>query len=278
MKPTPIIYLLVLCLPLLYGSKMVLAQNLFSLDNSLKFADHLYADFKFAQAAAEYERVLFMQPENSYAMQRQIMAYGKAKNYRVCLQKLQRYNTDSLNPELAFLYGKSLLKTGSSAHAYTFAMQNKALNINDKTVLATTALAFNEQFAQAKYALDSMGLRNNPTLLQYSETLGGITSVKKKSAAMSMAMSAVIPGSGKIYSGYWKDGLVVLAFTSVSTWQAYRGFSKSGVKSVYAWVYAGSSFGFYVGNIYGARKAAFKYNTTKIHKTIHRIETLFNNY
>jgi hypothetical protein len=90
-----------------------------------------------------------------------------------------------------------------------------------------------------------------------------------------MGISAIIPGSGKIYSGYWKDGLFSLLVVSVTGIQAYRGFQKNGKNSTYGWIYLTVGTGFYVGNIYGSGKAAHKRNKTLNHSIIHKIEDLF---
>ena len=87
-------------------------------------------------------------------------------------------------------------------------------------------------------------------------------------------MSMLIPGTGKMYAGYWKDGLVSLLMTSMMAWQAYRGFDQRGIKSGYGWVYTGLATGFYIGNLYGTVKAVRKFNTHFKHQTIHKIEKI----
>jgi hypothetical protein len=73
-------------------------------------------------------------------------------------------------------------------------------------------------------------------------------------------MSTFIPGSGKIYTKNWQDGLIALLFVASNAWQAYRGFSKDGVKSTYGWVFGSIGAGFWLGNIYGSYKSAQKFN------------------
>ena len=84
--------------------------------------------------------------------------------------------------------------------------------------------------------------------------------LQKKSPYLAAGMSTIIPGSGKIYTKNWQDGLVALLFVASNAWQAYRGFSKDGIKSTYGWVFGSIGAGFWLGNIYGSYKSAKKFN------------------
>ena len=77
---------------------------------------------------------------------------------------------------------------------------------------------------------------------------------------LAASLSAVIPGTGKIYAKRWKEGLASLVFIGLTGYQSYRGFKKSGVESIYGWVSGSLCFGFDLGNIYGSQKAAKNYN------------------
>jgi hypothetical protein len=62
----------------------------------------------------------------------------------------------------------------------------------------------------------------------------------------------LVPGSGKIYSGAWKDGLTSLLFVAANAWSSYRGFSMD--KPGYGYTFAVLTIGFYFGNLYGTRQ------------------------
>ena len=85
--------------------------------------------------------------------------------------------------------------------------------------------------------------------------------IKHRSPFLAGTFSTLIPGMGKAYSGRWKDGLIALVFIGGTGFQAYRGFDKKGVKSVYGWIMGSLCVGFYMGNIYGSAKAAKVFNT-----------------
>ena len=89
-------------------------------------------------------------------------------------------------------------------------------------------------------------------------------------------MSAIIPGSGKFYTGRWRDGAVAFLFVSLNTWQAYRAFNKNGINSIYGWIFGTISLTFYSANIYGSYKSALNFNK-KILNNLHEKTLLIIN-
>jgi TM2 domain-containing membrane protein YozV len=73
-----------------------------------------------------------------------------------------------------------------------------------------------------------------------------------KSPLLAAGLSAVIPGSGKIYGGQTIDGLFSFVSIALATWQAYDGFHDDGISSVKGWLVGSIAATFYVGNIYGS--------------------------
>jgi TM2 domain-containing membrane protein YozV len=92
-------------------------------------------------------------------------------------------------------------------------------------------------------------------------------------------MSALVPGTGKMYSGYWGDGIISLLFTASSSFFTYRAFNKYGPDKVYPWIAGGLAVSYYAGNIYGGHKAAVRHNNNIEHGFIHQTEqVLFTGY
>jgi len=84
------------------------------------------------------------------------------------------------------------------------------------------------------------------------------------SVSKAVWLSALIPGSGKVYSGAWKDGLSSLLFVAANAWSSYRGFSSD--KPVYGFAFATLGTAFYIGNIYGTRQWVRHVNRLKTQK------------
>jgi hypothetical protein len=79
-----------------------------------------------------------------------------------------------------------------------------------------------------------------------------------KSAALAGIMSAVLPGSGYVYTGRWKEGISALTFNALLGWGIYSLFKNHNTGSGILL----SSFAapFYIGNIVGASNAALAEN------------------
>lgn len=76
--------------------------------------------------------------------------------------------------------------------------------------------------------------------------------VKKKSPFLAALMSAIIPGSGKIYAGKRGQGIASFLQSTVAGIQAYEGYKKGGIKSPRFIIYGGLFTVFYIGNIWGS--------------------------
>lgn len=107
---------------------------------------------------------------------------------------------------------------------------------------------------------DTINKRFHPLDVRYDKLLADAGKISYKSPFISGALSTIVPGLGKAYTGFWKDGAIALVFVSVNAWQSYRGFSKLGIHNADGWVFGSFAVGFYLGNIYGSVKAAIKHN------------------
>ena len=72
------------------------------------------------------------------------------------------------------------------------------------------------------------------------------------SPAVAAALSAAVPGLGRVYLGRWQEGATSLLLVGVPSWFAYGGFERDGASSVRGWLLASTAAVFYLGNIYGS--------------------------
>ena len=79
-----------------------------------------------------------------------------------------------------------------------------------------------------------------------------------KSPALAGILSAIIPGSGKMYVGEWGDGITALLVTSLFAFLAYDNFQAD--HTTRAWIFTGLGAFFYAGNIYGSIASAQIFN------------------
>ena len=79
-----------------------------------------------------------------------------------------------------------------------------------------------------------------------------------KSPSLAGILSAIIPGSGKMYVGEWGDGITTLLTTSLFAFLAYDNFRAD--HTTRAWIFTGLGAFFYAGNIYGSVASAQIFN------------------
>lgn len=79
-----------------------------------------------------------------------------------------------------------------------------------------------------------------------------------KSPTMAAIMSAIIPGSGKVYAEEIGDGITAFLLTGLFTYLAVDKFQNN--HTACGWLYASIATFFYAGNVYGSAAAVQNYN------------------
>ena len=114
-------------------------------------------------------------------------------------------------------------------------------------------------------------LNEEKNLLDYSNK---IKSFKNKSPFVAGALSALIPGLGKVYAGKPKQGITSFLPIAILGLQTYEAYNKAGAKSA-RFIIFGSLFSvFYIGNIWGSALSVHIVNQ-EINNEINR-QILFN--
>lgn len=258
------IFMLKILFPIFILFFMVQAkgQDIHDLNHSKQFADYLFKTRQYSLAAEEYERIVFMDSVNVQNKYLLILSYRKAKEYNQALNRFTFFFKDIRTMPVNFAeeYAKLLLLTKQADSAFNFLSMNHSLNTEFKQNYQLAALLlqkkWDDSFKYARsYPLTNEKMNSRLHLLAFETKR-----IKYKKPVTAALLSAIVPGSGKFYTKNWKDGIIAMSFVGVNAWQAYRGFKKYGKNSTYAWIFAGLSASFYIGNIYGSAKSANKYN------------------
>jgi hypothetical protein len=88
------------------------------------------------------------------------------------------------------------------------------------------------------------------------ELLRRYDTLPRKSPWVAAALSAVIPGLGRVYIGRWPDGLISFLLVGLTAGLSAQGFHEEGRDSVRGWVLAGFGALLYAGNVYGSAVGA----------------------
>jgi TM2 domain-containing membrane protein YozV len=91
--------------------------------------------------------------------------------------------------------------------------------------------------------------REENNLMEYYKR---INAYKNKSMFLAGAMSAILPGSGKVYAGRLGEGISAFLLNSSMAFVAIENIRKDGIWDVKSIFFTGLFSVFYIGNIYGS--------------------------
>jgi TM2 domain-containing membrane protein YozV len=229
---------------------------------AVRFADYLMKTRQYKIATWELERLDFIQPGVDSVRLRLLDAKRLDGAYLSGIMKLRSYLSDSpqllQNPDFAQAYVRLNFLFGEYDGVRSFLQQNSVLPPSYRANVMLASAILMDDFAAARSLSQTETI--TPSLLQ---VVSDAEAIRMKSPFLAGTLSALVPGTGKFYTGDWKDGIISMVFVGANAFAAYRGFNQEGVQSVYGWVFSAIGTGFYVGNIYGSVKSARKRNTMK---------------
>jgi len=237
----------------------VQAQNgdIYSEENIVDFAQFLFSSGQYKYAAEEYERLTFMFPEKYEYQTHLLKSYRFAGEYNKGISAYKSFTLKGYqqNVQVQSEYAKLNLLDHNIENLVILTSELEK-NTGFQNNLELTLRLVNIDVKVPSLEGISPDLADKGLMNLYYE----YSSIEHRSPFLAGTFSAIIPGTGKVYCGRWKDGLIALLFIGGTGFQAYRGFEKRGKESVYGWIMGSISLGFYIGNIYGSVKTARNYN------------------
>ena len=268
--------LIILCLGAL---RPVSSQNIFDSLHSAEYANFLFLSGNYKLAIEEYERLYFQHTLSEDQALRLVLSYRYDKRPQFALKRLLMLwdEPQAASPEVLREYLVLQTMLGSYGRVLEHVRGKTILTDQERKFFEASALMLQQDFNEAFRFLEPV-YATSPVLANYYHLSAEALNMRYKSPFLSGMMSAIIPGSGKIYTGEWQDGLISLLFVASTAWQSYRGFEKNGVGSPYGWIMGAVSAGFYAGNIYGSVKSANKYNVVKRNNISLRVQATFHHH
>jgi hypothetical protein len=256
------------------------SQDLFDASNSLSFADYLFTAGEYRLASMEYERIVFVDSTNLRAKLMLIRSYRMQGEYQRGIARINAFyqNYSDIPNDIATETGRLLLHDRQFNEADRLLSLNNNYSETDRLFLLMSNNMLKEDYEAANLMVEQNISVHAGFITDYGNILKLEREFKYKSPGLSTFMSAIIPGSGKIYSGFWKDGIISFILISASAYQSYRGFDKNGINSVYGWVFGSLAAGFYIGNLYGSGKSANQHNSEFRQKIHQQVEEIFDAY
>jgi tetratricopeptide (TPR) repeat protein len=243
-----------------------------SAEQVLGFADYLFSQQEYFRAIGEYERFIFLYPDNFQAPNaalRIVQCYFRGKRWQQVVEAadffLRRYPKSSLQWEARFLKARSFgeMEKGEKARDEYWSI------IADGPGRPLEAEAW--YLIGLSYAKEGRWLEADEALRQVesADSLYGAAKevqqimeeesrAKRKDPALAGFLAGILPGAGHFYCERPRDGTLALVFTGAFAYATYEAFNQGheGVGVALAVVTAA----FYGGNIYSAVNVAHKYN------------------
>ena len=241
-------------------------QNLYDREHSQKYAEYLFSSRQHTLAAEEFERLVYFDRNNISFKYYLVKSYRLSGDLNSGINRIYSFYGSSLDtmPQImATEFVKLELLSDSLSTVRIFIQQKSRLSQENKTVVQSCDLLLNGDYKQANILAEDASGKNHDFPRDIKILSEKAARIKFKSPVIAAGFSAIIPGTGKFYTKNWTDGVVSMLFVVANGWQAYRGFNDRGVKSGYGWTFASLSASFYIGNIFGAVKAAKRYNKNK---------------
>ena len=253
-------------MPKIFYLIILLASTMFSQqidfqspENIKLFADFLFCDNDYLRAIDEYEKYLVAVDDDSVQFKVAI-AYSSMNDCGNAINKLSLIKITSPfyeQSKIELLKSLYLLNIDSVFYGVAETLINsKSLYSNNAYRLKNTALLL------SKTELPEKGNFLIPFEDEEKKTLSDFYNLKKnppyKSEVLAGVLSAIVPGTGKIYTKDYGDGITAFLLTGLFAYLAYTNFEHD--HPTRAWIFTALGAGFYAGNIYGSVASAQIFN------------------
>lgn len=235
---------------------IVIAQinSLKSPDNIKLFADHLYCEQDYLRAAEEYKSLpdfkisdtILYKIGKCYSI---IGDYDEAMFFFTALNSSSPF-ADFANNEIGKIY--FLKKDLSSLDRL---LSNKTSRKNNLIKLKVTLML---ESKQTDFNLNDYLDEDDSDYFELSKLYYERKNPDYKSEILAGILSSVIPGSGKIYTENYGDGITSFILTGLFSYLAYDNFKHD--HNFKGYLFSGIAAGFYFGNIYGSVASAQIFN------------------
>jgi hypothetical protein len=253
-------------------SSEIFCQQITTEEKSAAFANYLFKTNQYQFASEEYEKLLFFFPQNDEYRLKLVQSCRFSKDFDKGIAICQNFiNTTSItNRPILIEYSKLNILDNNYPNLTSLVLsmpQTDTLRLN---IDLASRLIFLPEKSLNTNGIDMDKVDKN-LLNFYNESFN----LNRKSPVLAGFMSAIIPGSGKIYTNRWKDGIIAFVFIGATSYQTYRGFHQKGIKSAYGWIMGSVGFSFYLGNIYGSAKSAKNYNENQRSKYVEKVSDYY---
>jgi outer membrane protein assembly factor BamD (BamD/ComL family)/TM2 domain-containing membrane protein YozV len=261
--------MIALCLSLVVGQEASAGQG--DRDKLFGFAESLFAEGDYYRAITEYKRFNYLYPVDILVEKADFRigeCYFKAGRRSEAIDSfnvfIRQYPAGALRPDALYLKGQAEKEQKRYTDALTTfdeLIRTGDANYRDRALYAQALVLLAQQdWQRARETFASLPQESPlyPSAIIYSDGLGRMDGLPRKSPALAGTLAAVLPGAGHLYAERPRDGLVSFLLNGSFIWAAVELFRNN--NNVAGGIVAFFELGWYGGNIYSAVGSAHKYN------------------
>lgn len=252
-------------------------------DKLFGFAESLFAEGEDYRAITEYKRFKYLYPVDRLIEKADFrigQCYFNARRWAETIDTfdafVQKYPAGDLYPEALYLKGKAekeLNRFSDALATFDALIARNADHYYDRA-LYERALVFlaRQEWQKARDAFATMPQQSPlyPSADIYSQGLGRMDALPRKSPEIAGVLAALLPGAGHLYADRPRDALVSFLLNGAFIWAAVELFRND--NNVAGGVVAFFELGWYSGNIYSAVSSAHKYNQRVRNEFLHGLK------
>ena len=244
----------------------------FSVDKVIEYADHLFQNNEFQAALNEYQRAHYMSTNTTEKLQLKSnigRCYYQLGKFNSAIEVYQSTINDSndreFSSELRYFISLIYFETEKYSLSEQYLLENtpqiqEAGLLEKNQLLVSVIYILQNKWEKALLLLGGDPLKNSHKALRLNRLIAEIRPYKEKNPMFAAFFSALMPGSGKIYTKNIGDGIFSLFYTGMSGFIAYSEIQKGNTSSLKVLVFGSLSITFYLGNVYGSYISARFYN------------------
>ncbi|MBN2189167.1 MAG: hypothetical protein JW699_06920 [Chitinispirillaceae bacterium] len=277
----------------LLASAAAAEDGYYSKKNAVKFADYCFQHDEYERAIGEYLRAaaedeggdiddsLFFRIAAAYV---RLSKPERARDYgRLIMREsgdssvvIRAKHLVAFSYYLEKKYDSAALLSGIAASACDSGeLRSRAAVLRIASLLKL--YRWHEAVAESESVLKAVPLAADDTLTRYLHGIGCQGSaLREKKPYLASVLSALVPGSGKVYAHRAGDGFFSLLVIGTMAWQAYDGYAQGGLLSGRCIAFGLLGLSFYAGNVYGSFNAAVLYNKSRREALANRVNLQFD--
>jgi tetratricopeptide (TPR) repeat protein len=248
-----------------------------------QFAQQLFQEGRFRQAAQEFERFAFFfpdHPDRRTAFLKAGQSFMRAGDGPAALQSFERLTkngpTDAVAVDAYFMSAETYMQHGNPNQALLLLNNLIALtdrkDIKDRAYLRIGWIYIEQlEWSDARRAWKRISVQGRQAYhVESLETALEQADQLPRKNPTAAGLLSIIPGGGQLYCGRYEDALAALLLNGGLGWAAYDSFDHdlNGLGSLVVLV----GIGFYTANIYGAVSDAHKYNQSQKQRFVQQLK------